>query len=60
MLGHEINVIRRDAFRSNDQVAFILPILIVDKDDHFSCSNVEDNIFDAAECHVRSSLRLDR
>ena len=43
--GHEVYVISADFLSGHHHVAFILTILIVDHDDHFSGSKVGNNIF---------------
>ena len=46
---HEVDGLRRNHLRRNDQVAFILPIFIVYDDDHTACFEVANCIFDARE-----------
>jgi hypothetical protein len=46
---HEVDGFRRNHFRRNAQVAFILSIIIVYDDDHATCFEVGNCIFDARE-----------
>jgi len=52
VLGHEINRLRRHLIRGHGQIALILPILIIHKDDHLSLFNVFNGFFDCVELHL--------
>ena len=46
------NDLGRDLLRSNDQIAFILAILIVDQNDHSALSDRLYCCFDARDAHI--------
>ena len=49
MLRHEVDRLRRDLFGRNDQVTFVLTILIIDEDDEFSLLDVPNRFFNSIE-----------
>src|SRR5690348_3666957 len=56
MAGHEVDGLRRHLLRGNDEVAFVLPVLVVDQDDEFPLLYVANGAFDAIEGlrHIRN------
>ena len=52
---HEVDRLRRDLLRRDRQVAFVLPILVVDDDDHLACAERLDRVLDAGERIGRAS-----
>ncbi len=47
--GHEIDHVDIDMFSSADEVAFILTTFVVDENDHSTCLEVIQNVWDGAE-----------
>ena len=53
-LGHEIDGFRGHEFGGHGQVAFVFPVLIVHKNDHFALPDLGNGFFSAAQRHVNS------
>ena len=51
---HEVDDLRRDALRGDDEVAFVLAVCVVDDDDDVPLADVGDCLFDRSE-HVGSN-----
>jgi hypothetical protein len=49
MPGHEIDGLRGHLFCSNDQVAFVFPVFVVDQDHEFAPLDVANGVFDIVE-----------
>ena len=56
--GHEVDRLRRHLVRGEGQVALVLPILVVDHDDHPPCAKGGDGVVDRSE--RAPQLRLHR
>ena len=52
MGGHEIDRLWRDQCGCADEIAFVLPILIVSDDDHLAPPDRLDRVVDRVEFHV--------
>ncbi|MOA47037.1 hypothetical protein D3C78_1696270 [compost metagenome] len=48
---HEVDRFRRAFLRGQQQVAFVLAVLVIDQEDHPALAEVFDNFFDAIERH---------
>ena len=44
LFGHKIDSFRSDFFSSQDQVAFVLTVLVIDEDDHLALLHVLENL----------------
>ena len=51
MLGHEVDRLRRDELGREDQIAFVLAILLVHQDDHAAALDIPDDLGGAASSH---------
>jgi len=49
MRGHEVDHVRSDFLRGNDQVSLIFPILVIHQDDALSFLDVANRIFNGIE-----------
>jgi len=49
--GHEADVVGRYFLRGDDQVAFVLAVLVVDHDDELALLEVFDRLGDGGEAH---------
>jgi hypothetical protein len=49
MLGHEIDGLRGDFLRRDDEIAFILPVFVVYQDDELALLNVPNRAFDTVK-----------
>ncbi len=56
---HKIDIGRSDAFGRDNQVAFVLAIFVVHKDDHFALANVFDDFFDCIQFHDVGIISLE-
>ena len=56
VLRHEIDVLRRNRFRRHDEVALVLPILIVYNKNHLAVPNILDRLFH--RCKIRHVYTL--
>ncbi len=45
--GHEVDRLRRDELRRHAEVALVLPVLVVDEDDHPAALDIDDRFLDA-------------
>ncbi|MCY1240971.1 hypothetical protein D3C81_1348990 [compost metagenome] len=60
VLGHEVDRFRRDEIGSQHQVAFILAVFLVDKDDHAAGTDVGNDVFGTGDCHGVQDGKLRR
>ncbi len=49
MPGHEVDSRRRDMLSSHDEIAFVLTIFVIDKDDELSALDIPNGVFDAVK-----------
>jgi hypothetical protein len=49
VFGHEIDRIRRRHLRRNDQIAFVLAVLVIDQDEDAAVACVLDHLLDIRE-----------
>lgn len=47
--GHEVDHVDVDMFSSTDEVAFILTTFVVDENDHSTCLEIGQDVWDGAE-----------
>src|SRR5690606_37549519 len=58
--GHEVDVLGGDAFGGDDDIAFVLAVLVIHEDDHLAGADVFDQFFGGIERHrgVSSILQV--
>src|SRR5205085_5604576 len=49
--GDEVDLLGRDRLRGGDEVALVLPLLVVDDDDHLAGGDVCEGVLDGGESH---------
>jgi hypothetical protein len=49
MFGHEVDGLGRHVLGSNDEIAFILAIFVIDEDDEFPLFDVPNRVFNAVK-----------
>ena len=47
--GHEVDRVRRGELGGDDQVALVLPVLVIDQDEHAAVARVLNDLLDAGE-----------
>ncbi len=52
--GHEIDGLRRRHLGGDDEIALVLPVLVVDQDEHAPVAGVLDHVLD-----IREKVRMD-
>ncbi len=55
--GHEVDGLGGHLFRGHGQVAFVLPVLVVDDDHHAPAANVFQSLLDGGERHLSPPTR---
>jgi hypothetical protein len=54
MPSHEIHGLGRHVLRGDDEIAFVLTIFVIDKDDELPLRDVPNGVFDAVKGSVYS------